>query len=106
MGMMPRRSSATTATTSLLSTLANFAHYAAIGELAKSNFLDYALWVIAVGLAGGLAGRLAALRIATSGRASLIAAALGAVLVISTALMVYDTATTQTDLEFHSFCTS
>ncbi|KAJ1460342.1 hypothetical protein M885DRAFT_509283 [Pelagophyceae sp. CCMP2097] len=103
-GMPARRSSATTATNSLLSTVANFTHYAAKGDLRIKNFLPYAIAVCLVGVAGGFAGRLAALHVAKCGRGSIIALALGLVLAISFGLMLFDTAASKPDLSFHAFC--
>mmetsp|Transcript_26039 Transcript_26039/g.80134 ORF Transcript_26039/g.80134 Transcript_26039/m.80134 type:complete len:103 (+) Transcript_26039:465-773(+) len=102
--MMPARSSATTATTSLLSTLANFAHYAAQGELRRTNFLPYALWVAACGLVAGSCGRRAALALARRGRASAISAALGVVLTVSLGLMMFDATTDGGGFAFQGFC--
>jgi len=104
LGMMPARSSATTATTSLLSTLANFAHYAAQGELRRTNFLPYALWVAACGLVAGSCGRRAALALARRGRASAISAALGVVLTVSLGLMMFDATTDGGGFAFQGFC--
>lgn len=102
-GMEAQRSSATTSTTSMLSAGSNLVHYIVNGYISPDP--GFNCYVFLCGLCGGTAGRIGGLYVAKNlGRPSFIVLALGTILLVSFASMVYELSTEEVDWSTHPLC--
>jgi uncharacterized membrane protein YfcA len=93
--------SANTSILSLFVTVSNLLLYSIRGQ----TYLSRAGWVFAIGFCGGFTGRRIALLIAARfKRPSITVFALVAVLFFAMCLLVYDLASEDPELKFHSLC--
>jgi hypothetical protein len=100
-GILPQVSTATTSLMSFLNTASNILHYCINGDVHYPR----AGCMFAIGVAGGMSGRITALTISQKfGRYSLLIFLLCGVLLVSFGLITYHIASDDRDFSLHQYC--